>query len=268
MKNVKWILGLIMMFSVLLTSAQNESPLGWGDGGSFPFRILQLKKTENPIFQKGDIVYSAFMVDGKLYASAADVFQNRETFVIRALPNANVTVYDSITGKITFVKTGFDVGDEVIWGVWRDGIFNILELQYVYKEEIGVYAIFGVTMDEAILYDNPWFSVNPEWPTNLKYKIKKPTATNKTFYLYNLAYSWDSNMVDWRMEMPKYITGLKWEMVEGTTKITNDKRFLNQAKFRFTSADINKGYIRVRMIGTPLKNSKSTNVSRIYTIYW
>ncbi len=273
----------VMMMLVLLISTfsygqlppqGNQKPLTWNDG-NFPSTMYHVYQSDNVWMEEGLSIYSMFMVDNKYYASGESIVTSNQLDVVGFRNTGADSIY-SIIDPIPYnigkepVKTGFDYNEQVYWGLWNGVEMKKLMLISTYTSRAGETAIFNLTGETIEVLDNPYWSIDPVWPIDTTLKIKKPTATNKTFYLYNLAYPG----TDGRLYYPKYLLKLQWEIVEGTTTVTNsyDKRkdiyFLNQAKFRFTKADIDKGYILVKLKGTVHINSGSTNTSKVYKIYW
>jgi len=251
---MKRLVFILMMFIGFALSAQN--PLPWSSG-NFPIEHYLINKTdvENTWYEKGDSIYSAFEMDDKFYASGV-IWSKSSMGFASAFGN---------DGSVS-VKNGFIKGDSIYWGVCKKGVIHQLKRISTYKSQYGTNAIFIPTGDTLQVLDNPYFSLNPIWTDNLNYRIKKPEKLNRDYFLYNLAFTGGK---DWRLQYPKYLSGLKWEMYYGSSKVTNDKKgFLNQAKFRFTQADVDRGYILLKLTGTPYKNSRSADTSRVYKIYW
>ena len=266
------LIGLLMLLSIAVAA---QKPLTWSNG-EFPSTMYYANKADNPWMVDGQSVFSIFKADDKFYASGEKVIGNGQVFAM-AFHNTGSDVpfrldFDAVVIGLSkeSVKTGLDHKETVYWGVWDGETIKKLNLVSTYTGRAGETAIFNLTDIIMEVHDNPYWSINPVWPSDTTLKIKTPTATNRQFYLYNLAYSGN----DGRLFYPKYLLKLNWEMVEGDTKVTNsynkkkDIYFLNQAKFRFTQTDIERGYILVRLKGTPHKNSRSSETSKIYKIYW
>lgn len=269
---------IAFMFSAAILFPQN--PLPWNEG-NFPTTMYYLTKADNGWLQSGDSIYSAFKVNDQYYASGVKVSSSTQVFIM-AFNNAGTDVVqvsddDYITipgfGQDIPVKTGFDFNEQVYWGVCRDGVIKKLTFVNSYPGPAGTSGIFINSDTLMTILDNPYWSLNPVWPSNLNYRLKMPDtlqrrALQRDFFLYNLAYS---SGADWRMQLPKYLKAgsLKWEMVDGKSKVTNDRKgFLNQAKFRLAIEDLRRGYMMVKLTGVQFPNSDSEDLSRIYRIYF
>lgn len=260
------------MFIGLALGAQN--PLPWSDG-NFPSTLINVFKADNVSWlQNGDSIYSAFKVEDKYYASCVKVVSRDMVFLMAFGNTGTGTVQLSDVDSVSIVgyddkipvKVGFNNKETIYWGVCRDGIIYKLNLISKKVGKYGEEGKFMLTDSIVDILDNPYYSVNPVWPLNINYRIKKPEKLNRDYFLYNLAFTGGK---DWRLQYPKYLSGLKWEMYYGSSKVTNDKKgFLNQAKFRFTQADVDRGYILLKLTGTPYKNSRSADTSRVYKIYF
>jgi hypothetical protein len=286
------LIGLLMLISIGLTA---QNPLGWSDG-NFPSTLINVFKADNPWLENGDSIYSAFMVDDKYYASAVKVAERNMVFLMAFGNTGTGTVQLSDVDSVSIVgyndkipvKVGFNNKELIYWGVCRDGIIYKLEMISKKNGKYGVEGKFAL-MDKIVdgqktyleieIQDNPYYSLNPVWPENLNYRLKMPDtlqrrALQRDFYLYNMAYPWQlggKNNPDWQMQYPKYVQGgsLMWEIFDGKSTVKNDKKgFLNQAKFRIAIEDLRRGYMLLKLTATPLPNSKSTDVSRIFKIYW
>lgn len=254
---------------------KKTNPIGWSDG-NFPIVLLNVFKHENIWLQDGDLIYSAFKVDGKYYASGIKEAANGMCFIMAFGNHGTDKIQLSEADYITLginnkipVKVGFDNSEPVYWGLCREGVIYQLDLISESNGNYGKQAKFEVTNNVMEILDNPYWSLDPVWPDDVTVKIKPPT-TRKAFRLYNLALPYP----DGSLKYPKYLLKLQWEIVEGTTTVknsynkSNDVYYLNDAQFRFSQADIENGFILVKMKGTTLKNSYSENTSKIYKIYW
>lgn len=277
------ILILLMLCSFAL-SAQN--PVGYSDG-NFPAVLLNVFKSDNDWLQNGDSIYSAFKVDEKYYASMVKEAARGMVFLMAAGNTGTGTIQLSDADSISIVgyddkipvKVGFDNKEKVYWGVCRDGIIYKINLTHEKNGKYGKEGKFILTDTIMDVFDNPYWSLNPVWPENLNYRLKMPDTTQKRalqreFYLYDMAYPWVSggkNNKDWQLWNPIYVKGgsLKWEMYDGKSIISRSGgRYLNQTKFRIAIEDLRRGYMLLKMTAEPLKNSTSTDTSRIYKIYW
>jgi len=266
------LIGLLMLISIAVAG---QKPLTRNDG-NFPSTIYHVYESDNSWMKPGASIFSAFMIEGKLYASGENIIGGNQVDAMAFHNTGSDAPYQLAFDVIVQglakepVKTGLDFNEVVYWGLWDGAVMKQLILKSTYTSRAGETAIFELTDVVLEIMDNPYWSINPVWPSDTTLKIKTPTATNRQFYLYNLAYSGNVG----RLFYPKYLLKLNWEMVEGDTKVTNsynkkkDIYFLNQAKFRFTQTDIERGYILVRLKGTPHKNSRSSETSKIYKIYW
>lgn len=255
-------------------SPPGEKPLPWNDG-NFPSTIFYVHKNDNPWMVNGQTVFSMFKVDGQFYASGEKEIGDNQCFAMAFHNTGSDTPYQLAfdvfpTGLSKEpIKTGLDFDEPIYWGVWNGQNIKQLILKGTYTSRAGEAAIFELTDVVMDVLDNPYWSLDPIWPVDTTLKIKPPT-TKQTFRLYNLADKGN----DGRLFYPKYLLKLQWQVVEGTTTVKNsynkskDVYYLNDAGFRFSQADINKGYILVKLYGTPHPNSMSTDTSKIYKIYW
>lgn len=157
------------------------------------------------------------------------------------------------------VKTGFGGDEQVYWGVCRKGVISQLKLISTYKGKYDINAVFAMTDEILTVYDNPYYSLNPVWPDITELMVKKPVTTKALTM---------SQFMDYKPLLPIYHAGgLKPEIVEGGAKLLVSKYF-NSCTIRFSKADVEKGYIMIKIHATPLKNSKSEQVFKIYKIYW
>lgn len=251
-----------------------KKPLVWSDG-EFPSTMYHVKKADNPWLRDGDSIFSLFKVGENYYACGEKLIGNNQVFAMAFHNTGSDEIYqvnfDNIVTGLSKepVKTGFDFNELVYWGVWDGLSIKKLSLKSTYDGRGGITAVFDLTDEDINGLDNPYWSINPIWPTDLTVKILPPT-TRQAFRLYNLAVPYP----DGRLNYPKYLLRLRWEMAEGTTTVKNSYNklkniyYLNDAQFRFTQADIDRGYIMVKLYGDVHCNSASTDTSRVYKIYW
>lgn len=222
-------------------------------GGEYPLDMVILKKTDNPWLKAWDTIYSIYEIDGIYYASWGVTLKNGVNVIAKVFKD---------TGELP-VKTGISVGQEVMWCVERDGVVYLLNITEMYSDggiHCGKFSMSNITIE---LKDNPYYSLSPVWPDNTSLRIKIPQP-NKAFTLYQLQFT-EGN--DYRLQMPKFIENLQWIKIGGDVVI-NTNKYLNSFLFKFSNFDIANGSINVKMQGTALKNSSSSDTSRIYNIYW
>ena len=277
------LIGLLMLISITVAG---QNPLGWSDG-NFPSTLINVFKADNQWLENGDSVYSSFKVEGKYYASGVKVAARNMVFLMAFGNTGTGTVQLSDVDSVSIsgyndkiqVKVGLDNKEKIYWGVCRDGIIYQLNLISQKYGKYGYEGKFMLTDTIMEIIDNPYWSLNPVWPENLSYRLKMPDtlqrrALQRDFYLYQMAYPWKSggkNHKDCQMWYPKYLEGgsLNWGVVDGKSTVKNSKGgYLNIAKFRISIEDLRRGYMLLKLTGTPLKNSKSTDTSRVYKIYW
>lgn len=256
------------------SSPPGDKPLTWNDG-NFPSTIYWVQKADNPWMVNGQSVFSMFKVDDKYYASGEKEIGNDQVFVMAFHNTGSDSPYQLAFDVLPTglskepIKTGLDYDEPVYWGFWDGQNIKQLILTSTYTSRGGEAAIFELTDVVMVVLDNPYWSLNPVWPADTTLKIKTP-KTKQALRLYNLAEKGN----DGKLFYPKYLLKLQWQVVEGTTTVKNsynkskDVYYLNDAQFRFSQADINKGYILVKLYGTPHINSMSADTSKIYKIYW
>lgn len=209
----------------------------------------------NPWLQKGDSIYSAFEIDGQLYASGVKWSQNLTAFAMAFWATNDITV-----------KTGISAGDAIYWGVCRNGI--IWELVLISKEGRGgnTYATFQLGDQKLEINDNPYYSLNPVWPEITEFRIDEPT-TAKALKIYQL-------MPGFSALTPKFTTGSFLPEISETNAVLRISKgrngiiFLNSCSIRFRNEDVEKGYFMLKINATPLKNSQSEQFFKTYKIYW
>jgi hypothetical protein len=233
------------MFIGLALGAQN--PLGYNDG-NFPSTNYLIDPADNAWYQKGDSIYSIFKINDEYFASGVKWSKSKMGFAM-----AFANIHDMP------VKTGFGADEQVYWGVCRKGLIYKLNLQNTYPGKYDTNAVFAITDEILIVHDNPYYSLNPIWPDITELRVKKPVTTKDLTMSQFMAY---------QPLMPKYHAGgLKPEIVEGDVTLKVNKYF-NSCTLRFTKAAVEKGYIFLKIVATPLKNSTSDQVSKTYKIYW
>lgn len=225
----------------------NNNPLAWCDG-NFPSTLYLIDKADNPWYMKGDSIYSAFKINDEYYASGVKWSKSSMGF---AMAFANVHGMP--------VKVGFGTDEQVYWGVCRKGVIYQLSLQSTYPGKYDTNAVFEITDIVLAVQDNPYYSLNPLWTDVTDFKIKPPIAGKWIYFRDVLAY---------KPMTPKYVEGsCKLEICEGTATIKYGKMF-NETKIKFTTADIERGYICVVIRAVPLKNSTSTKTYQEFKLYW
>lgn len=242
------------------------NPIGWSDG-NFPIVLLNVFKAENIWLNDGDLIYSAFKVDGKYYASGVKEAANGMCFIMAfgnvgsnkvQLSEADYISINGFDDRIP-VKVGFDANEPIYWALLREGVIYQLDL---ISESVGNYgkqAKFEVTNNVIEILDNPYYSLNPVWPEITELKVKVPTTTKALTF---------SQFMSFRTLMPKWTNGyFVPEIVEGSAKLRVNKYF-NACTIRFTKTDVEKGFILLKIKATTLKNSYSENTSKTYKIYW
>jgi hypothetical protein len=232
---------------ISLTSTGQQNPAAWNDG-NFPAVLYLIEGNSNPWLQKNDSIYSAFAIDGVLYASGVKWSRNLTGFGM-AFWNTNEMP----------VKTGLVSDEPIYWGVCRDGVIWELELQSKSGRVGNTYAIFRLGDKRLEIKDNPYYSLDPVWPDVSELRIETP-ATNKALKF--------PAFMDYRDILPKFTSGyFVPEIIEGNGKLTKSKYF-NSCSYRFTSQDLERGFITLKIHATPLKNSASEQVFKTYKIYW
>lgn len=235
---------ILLVFIGLSLGAQN--PFGWNDG-SYPLTSYQIKPAENSWYISGDLIYSAFKVDTSFYASGAKWSTSSVGFGM-AFKNDN-----SIS-----IKNGFVIDEPVYWGVWRESSVLQLNLKSSYTADYITYAVFELDSISLDVKDNPYYSLDPVWPTITELKVKKPVTTKALTMAQFMAY---------KPLMPKYASLDRPEVSE-TAAVIRVGKYFNSCTIRFGEADVRKGYLLMKIYATPLQNSKSTETFKTYKIYW
>lgn len=254
MKNVKWFLGLMFMFSLLLTSAQN--PLPWSNG-NFPIKNYLIDPGKNSSwYAQGDSIYSIFKVNEKYYASGVKWSKSSMGFAMAFANDGEVP---------TLVQNGFLPDDVIYWGRCRKGVITQINLISTYKGKLGECAVFAETEHILTVEDNPYYSLDPIWPVLTDLKIEVPT--------YKKAMTF-TQLMDLNKITPKWTEGWYTPELSGTNaklklaKNRDGKIFLNACTIRFSKDDVAQRYFFLKIIANPLPNSTSPYKEQVYRIHW
>lgn len=230
----------LMVFSALMAMAQ---PLTHRGGNEMPAEILLV---DLPGFQAGDIIYSAYQVEGQLYASWKDPAKSAK-FFIRCMGNDGDTP----------AKTGVDPGENPVYLLYRNKTFTLLQVDR--KPNTGYYgeATITITEDQATLQDNLYYSLCPQWSESQATISRITPAPGSYNYFYKF--------LNFNDVLPKWYGSMSFTLVTGTGKLTKATSVL-MWRYNFTQADIDRGYIELMAKATAFKNCAQDDNARLILI--
>ena len=226
-----------------------------------PGGMIILLAKDNSWLQLGDIVISAWKEGGNLFASGES---------LPAKVSGNPPQLGAITkvwtdSDDTAIKDGLWAGEEVYWGLYRNGV--------VYQLSITTYVDGGLTLgigtlsdEEIVIEDNPYYSLNPVWTDETDFSLIVTPVLN-TKYTFYKAIPYDTML-------PDYMTKINFEINEPGIKVSKSVSskgvvFFNSSTITFTTKEaIDKGYFDFKVFGTPLANSASDAVFKIFKLSW
>jgi len=256
---------IFLILTIILASfsmqAVDEKPLSF-KSTDFPTNIIIMYQEENTWLKKGDAIYAVYQDEGLYYADFDVTYLDKNNGYYKGEKAKSVIIKSFSSDPEFQVKTGFYNDEQIIWALWRNNLMTVFTLSTYSSQGL----IFGVgTLTNTIIqvYDNLYYSIDPLWPPAEQMILNiYPPVTKRNIVFYQLKKA-DNKLVKY----PLYLENMRWELYEGFGKVTT-RALLNNTLFYFTDADIRRGYIKVKLIGTTLKNSASEDTFRIYTIAW
>jgi len=239
MRNVLIIIFLYLDFHLF------SQPLTHRGGAEMPAEILLATFSG---FRQGDIIYSAYQVNGRVYASWSQPAAEKE-FFIRAMADDGENP----------VKTGVDlvVKESPVYILYRENFFTMLKVERMPGDRYYSRARLTETEKLVHLNDNLYYSQCPKWPENVETTARNNPRRNSSEYFY----TW----LNFNEVLPKYYERLDFELVTGDGSLTPAKS-LNYWRYQFKDEDFQRGYIVLKVIATPLKNCKSIENERVIRV--
>lgn len=236
------ILIIILLYSNFHLFSQ---PLTHRGGAEMPAEILLATFTS---FRPGDIIYSAYQVNGLLYASWSQPASEKEFFV-RAMADDGDNP----------VKTGVDPSDKEVpvYLLYREKVFTLLKSERIPGDRYYSRARLTETGNLVQVNDNLYYSQCPEWPERTETIARNKPRKNNSEYFY----TW----LNFNEVLPKYYERLDFEVITGEGSLTEAKS-LNYWRYLFKEGDYQRGYIELKVIVTPLKNCKTDENERVIRV--
>jgi hypothetical protein len=191
----------------------------------------------------GDEIISYFSIEGVNYAGHSGTCSLIKGTIGKAMPNGDYPVI-----------TGFIQGMPFNYAVYHEG-------QYYKVEWTGSYTKSGHTLwngkltDTVQIKDNPYWSLDPEWPDFMPQvqAMKAPVIGKQKLY----------NYLQIQKYMPVYYMpfSCKFSIIEASGKLTITKD-ISQTSYTFTDLDMQRGYITLLLSCEPFVNSQSVDNSR------
>jgi hypothetical protein len=232
------ITALITLGALNLTSAQ---PLTYRGGNAMPAEMGAATFAD---YQPGDQVLGAYEYEGNLYASWIQPAR-ATAFNIRAMADDG----DSP------VKVGVSPGEEPIYVLVRGDELTILNVDRVRGNWMTTFVLTytGVGVE---VYDNLYYTLCPEWPDVSEITLSATPATANLPFFRWLPYN---------QFLPNYYDNIAFELLTGSGRLT-PSRTLNYWRYWFRPADIERGYIELKVRAVPLANCESDNLSRVVRV--
>lgn len=221
------------MLLLLMAAINLSAQLTYRGGSEFPAEQLLVKFQD---WQLGDTIFSAYLFEGQLYASWMDVPKPSSTgqFFIRAMRDNNLQV-----------QTGLKQGEEAFYLLKRNGQFTYLTVNRTKLTDWWGEAVLIATDVRLTLNDNLYYSLCPEFPDVASSRSRYKPKAGEYVYFYKI--------LTFNEFMPLYTSAVIFEVKTGTGKLFPAKT-TNYYRYQFTSQDIARGFITLKMKATPLKN--------------
>jgi hypothetical protein len=197
----------------------------------------------------GDEIISYFSIEGVNYAGHSGTCSLTKGTIGKAMPNGDYPVI-----------TGFIQGMPFNYAVYHEG-------QYYKVEWTGSYTKSGHTLwngkltDTVQIKDNPYWSLDPEWP-EIDHEVqayRAPLTGKSNLYLY----------FPIQRYMPKYYKpySCKFSTIEASGRLTKPKD-ISRTAYTFTKTDLQRGYITLLLSCEPFVNSTSVDTERAIKLIW
>ena len=222
-----------------------SQPLTHRGGAEMPAEILLSTFSG---FRQGDVIYSAYEANGRLYASWSQPAAEKD-FFIRAMADDGENP----------VKTGVDLAskESPVYLLFREGLFTLLSVERIPGDRYYSRARLTETGRVMELQDNLYFSQCPRWPERLITTARNNPQENVSAYFY----TW----LNFNEVLPKYYQRLDFELVTGEGQLTAAKS-LNYWRYLFNEDDFQRGFIEMKVKVTPLKNCRNAENDRIIRV--
>ena len=230
-----------LVFSVYYAVAQ--LPLTHRGGAAMPGEMAYATFSD---FKPGDQILSAYEFEGEFYASWLQPAR-ASTFIIRVMAD------DSDTP----VKTGVSPGEYPFYFLLRDDKLTLLDAERTKGSWINT-IVLSDTRVEIEVHDNLYFTLCPIWPE------VDSIMLNSTPALSNLPFN---RWLPYNQFQPLFTESLEFELVKGSGRLTPSGT-LNFWRYWFRPADIDRGYIELKVKAIPLANCESDNLTRNVKIFF
>ena len=241
-----------LVFSVLFALAQ--PPLTHRGGAAMPGEMAYATFSD---FEPGDQILSAYEFEGEFYASWLQPAR-ASTFIIRVMAD------DSDTP----VKTGVSTGEYPFYFLLRDDKLTLLDAERTKGSWINT-IVLSDTRVEIEVHDNLYFTLCPVWPevyevtiSTIPFDINQPPNrwSRIPFFRWLAANQfWPQFISDWDIVL---VTG------DGVLTVPARNKTLGACTYRFHPADIERGYIELKVKVVPLANCESDNLTRNVKIFF
>jgi hypothetical protein len=203
----------------------------------FDYKIFPAHSIEGA--KPGDLIVSAFEIEGKYYASWSNKgIAANGSGIGYALGDSGLTV-----------KTGFIKGETIHYFIYRDGVYYTLKIfEGVVTPKGETHWTGEVVMTPVEVFDNPYYSLPVTWP-EIDYTIVLPGKPSTLFserHLYKY--------IPFINYLPKFYESVALSLVKGSGKFKAAKN-ISMSTYQPSKADIERGDVVFRITAKPLKNA-------------
>ena len=237
---MKTLTTLLLLFAAITLTAQ---PLTHRGGAAMPGEMAYATFSD---FNPGDQILSAYEFEGEFYASWLQPAR-ASTFIIRVMAD------DSDTP----VKTGVSTGEYPFYFLLRDDKLTLLDAERTKGSWMNT-IVLSDTRVEIEVHNNLYFTLCPVWPEVDSIMLNRiPALSNLPF----------NRWLPYNQFQPLFTESIEFELVTGSGRLT-PSRTLNFWRYWFRPADIDRGYIELKVNAIPLANCQSDNLTRVVKIYF
>ena len=207
----------------------------------FPFDHLQG-------VQAGDLIVSAFDIEGKYYACWEAKVAADGSCIGKGLGDSGLPV-----------KTGFGERENVYYFIYRGGLYYPIAITDSYTLRGHELYKGDVQSDPVEVLDNPYYSLPVTWPAIDCTIILAAPPVNKNLY----------NYIHFINYLPQYYESVALSLVKGSGKFKAVKN-ISMSTYQPSKADIERGDVVFRITAKPLKNAAPTSegLSKDIVLKW
>lgn len=236
----------VFLVAMLVTLMLPAQPLTHRGGNEMPAQTALVTFDD---FQNGDVIYSAYQYQGEFYASWENPAKTGQ-FFIKCMGN------DSDTP----VKTGVDTDENPVYVLLRNNEYSVVSLTVTRNAGYYYEGYLTDTREPIVLLDNLYYYLCPQWPAVSEILPYKKLKSGYFYFKDFLAFN---------QFLPKYTTSISFALVEGDGRLLPPAKITNMPnmwRYQFVKSDFTRGYIKLKVRGTPFIKCPDAQVEKEITI--